>query len=179
MGDAWVNANGRPDMATTGIYLKLEGIDGESEESGYEKQIEMLSVSWGVSKPHSFHYGSGGSSAGNPTASDVSVMKMYDKASPTLFQYCTIGKTIPTATLTFTKPAGDNQTKLEYLVVTLTDVLVTSLQASGSGGDMHGLSESLSLGFKKMELAYKSQEDTGVEGASNQKSYDFTTGVAA
>jgi type VI secretion system secreted protein Hcp len=166
-------------MATTGIYLKLDGIDGESEEKGYEKQIEMLSVSWGVSKPHSFQYGGGGSSAGNPTASDISVMKMYDKSSPTLFQYCCTGKTIATATLTFTKPAGDNQSKLEYLVVTLTDVLVTSQQESGSGGDMHGLSESISLGFKKIEVKHKSQEDAGVEGATNQKSYDFSTGVAA
>ena len=62
-------------------YLKLDGIEGEAVSTGFEKQIQLLSFSWGGSQTTSVA-GTGGSGAGKVDLSDLSVMKYYDKSSP-------------------------------------------------------------------------------------------------
>ena len=42
------------------MFLKLEGIEGESADKTHGKEIDILAWSWGLSQSGSFHVGGGG-----------------------------------------------------------------------------------------------------------------------
>jgi type VI secretion system secreted protein Hcp len=70
-----------------------------------------------------------------------------------------LGTAIDSATISCNKQAGDK--KVEYLKITLHNVVLTSIQGSGSGGGTDPLMESLSLNFAGIEYDYSQQSNTG------------------
>jgi type VI secretion system secreted protein Hcp len=44
----------------TDIFLKLDGLDGESSDHAHEKEIDVLSWSWGMTQSGSMHVAKGG-----------------------------------------------------------------------------------------------------------------------
>jgi type VI secretion system secreted protein Hcp len=138
------------------MFLKLDGIKGESKDSGHKDEIDIYSWSWGVTQTGSFGMGGGGGT-GKVNVHDVTLTKKHDKSSNNLTVNCCSGKHIPTGTLTVRK-AGE--TPLEYLVITFTDILVSSLQVSGAtSGDE--VMETVSLNFAKFKVEYKEQKEDG------------------
>ncbi len=61
------------------VFLKLEGIKGESSDSTHKEEIEILSYSWGISQTGTMAYGGGGG-AGKADFSDISLMKRLDSS---------------------------------------------------------------------------------------------------
>ena len=156
-------------MATGDMFLKIDGIQGESQDKTHKDEIQVLSFSWGVSNAGSSAIGSGSSSA-KASVSDISIQKYVDKATPNLWKYCFGGKTVGDAVITIRKAGGD--APIEYLVYKLSEVFVSSVQDSGSDGG--GLAmESLSLNFAKVEIEYTLQDDTGSAGASTPITIDI------
>ncbi len=137
------------------IFARIGTIKGESQDAQHEDEIEVLSWTWGVSQSGTMTHGGGG---GRSKASfqDLTFTHHIDKASPLLMLACATGEHIKEATLTVRK-AGEGQH--EYLVVTMTDVLVTSVSSSGSEGDT--TMESVALGFAKVDLEYRPQKPDG------------------
>ena len=117
-------------MATHDHFLKLDGIDGESQDSKMKGQIDVLSFSFHALQGGTSAVGGGGGK-GRVALGDVVITKNLDKASPALFQYCCSGQPITKAVLTSRKAGKDQQ---PYYVVTMTDVLVSS-HATGNTGD--------------------------------------------
>jgi type VI secretion system secreted protein Hcp len=144
------------------MFLKLDGIDGESKDHKHENEIEVLSWSWGVSNAASFHHGTGGGTT-KANFNEIHVVKVVDKATVNLWQYCTEGKHIKKGKITCRKAAGEDQ--LEYLVIDLEDVMVTSVHHNGSGSNQQ-VSESISLAFAQYTEKYKQQQNTGSAGGS-------------
>ncbi|HXJ67085.1 MAG TPA: type VI secretion system tube protein Hcp [Actinomycetota bacterium] len=129
-------------------FLKIEGIKGESFDSAHKGEIDILSFSWGVTNTGSFATGSGGGT-GKASFQDLHFTHKVDKASPLLMLACAQGKHIPTATLTVRKQGG--KVPLEYLKVTMEDVLVSSYQSGGArSGTPAG---EFSLNFAKVEYS--------------------------
>ena len=91
----------------------------------------MLAWSWGMSNSGSAHLG-GGSGAGKVNVQDLSFTKYIDNSSPDLMLACCNGKHFDSALLVVRK-AGEKP--LEYLKVTMTEVLITSVSTGGSGGE--------------------------------------------
>jgi type VI secretion system secreted protein Hcp len=147
-------------MAVGDYFLKLEGIEGESADDKHKKEIDIQSFSWGASNSGTMAMGGGGG-AGKVTFQDIHFTKNVDKSSPNLLKYCATGKHITKGTLTVRK-AGDKQQ--EYYKVNLTDVMISSYQAGGHGGDP-AVTDSFSLNFAKIEFEYFPQnEKGGLEG---------------
>ena len=138
------------------IFLKLDGVQGESIKEGHKNEIDVETFSWGESNPTSFAAGAGG--VGKVQIQDVHFTKTIDKASPNLYQVCASGKHIPKAVFTFRK-AGDKPQ--EYLKITLSDVMVSSisLQDHFQGGAL--AQESVSLAYEKITIGYKPQKADG------------------
>ena len=145
-------------MADTYFFLKLDGIDGESQDKDHSGQIDVLSFSESITNAGTFDAGTGGNT-GQANYADLSLMKYVDKSSTTLRQYCGLGTAIDTATISCNKQAGDK--KVEYLKVTMHNVVITSIQGSGSGGSSDPIMESLSLNFAGIEYDYTQQSNTG------------------
>ena len=109
-------------------FLKLDGIEGESNDKAHKGEIEISSYSWGVANSGSFSHGGGGGE-GKATFQDLHFGMPMSKASPKLMSSCATGKHIPSAVLTCRKAGG---TQTEFLKIKLADVLVSSYQNGGN-----------------------------------------------
>lgn len=139
------------------MFLKLEGCKGESQDKKHPDEIDVLAWSWGMSQSGTMHMGGGGG-AGKVNVQDLSVTKWVDKSSPVLMQYCSIGKQFKEAVLTVRKAGGDDP--LEYILITMKDVIVTSVSTGGSGGEDR-LTENCSLNFSQYKVEYQPQKPDG------------------
>ncbi|CAM4084212.1 Hcp family type VI secretion system effector [Roseateles saccharophilus] len=138
------------------MFIKFDGIDGESIDSKHAKSIDVLAWSWGMSQSGTMHMATGGG-AGKVNVQDLSVTKYIDKSSTVLMTHCATGQHIKEAKLTVRK-AG--KTPLEYLVITLKGVIVSSVSTGGSGGEDR-LTENVSINFASYEVAYQQQNAEG------------------
>lgn len=163
-------------MSRVDYFLKLDGVEGESQDDKHKGEIEVLSWSLGATNSGSFALGSGGGTS-KVNVHDMHFTKYIDKSSPTLFKFCATGKHIPKGTLTVRK-AGVKEGQVEYLKVELNDVLISSVQTSGSGAGGQLPNESLSLNFSKIEMQYKEQKPDGAAGAMTHGGWDIKKSVA-
>jgi type VI secretion system secreted protein Hcp len=138
------------------MFIKITGIDGESKDAKHAKSIDVLAWSWGLSQSGSFHVGGGGG-AGKVNFQDLSFTKWIDKATPNLMLFCSNGKHIDEVKLTIRK-AGE--TPLEYLIITLKKVIITSVSTGGSGGEDR-FTENVTLNFAQVKLDYQEQNEKG------------------
>ncbi len=138
------------------MFLKIDGVDGESRDSEHKGEIDVLAWSWGLSQSGSTHMGGGGGS-GKVNVQDISVTKWVDKASPNLMKYCCNGKHFKEALLTVRK-AGEKP--LECIKVKMNDLIISSVSTGGSGGEDR-LTENLTLNFGKVAFEYQPQKDDG------------------
>ncbi|HEV2493984.1 MAG TPA: type VI secretion system tube protein Hcp [Terriglobia bacterium] len=139
-------------------FLKLDGINGESQKKDHTNEIDIMSFSWGASNSTSVGTGTG-PSTGKVSVSDFSIMKSTDSSSPLLFQKCCDGTVIASAQVTLQKSAGTSP--IQYLIYKFTNVYITSLQWSGSGGAGDTPMESVSFCFETGTVDYTPQADTG------------------
>ena len=141
------------------MFLKLEGVNGESKDKAHTKEIDILSWSWGMSNSGSAHVG-GGAGSGKVSVQDLSVTKYLDSSSAPLMLSCCNGEHFGSAVLTVRK-AGEKP--LEYLTIKLQEVVITSVTTGASGGDDR-LTENVTLNFAKVKVEYLPQEAKGGKG---------------
>jgi len=150
------------------MFLKLDPVKGESKDDKHKEEIDVLSWSWGMSNSGSAHVG-GGAGAGKVSVQDVSITKYLDKSSPDLMLACCNGKHFNEAKLTVRK-AGE--TPLEYLIITMNEVLITAVSTGGSGGEDR-LTENVTLNFARVKVDYTEQAEKGGEGAKPKMGWDI------
>jgi type VI secretion system secreted protein Hcp len=146
------------------MFLKIGLIKGEAKDGKYkgtEGWIDILAWTWGGSNSGSAHI-AGGSGAGKSSFQDLSVTKYVDMASPDLLKSVAKGTHHGDATLIVRK-AGDKP--LEYIIIEMKDVLITSYSTGGSGGEDR-LTENISLNFDFFKYKYTEQLPTGAAGKS-------------
>jgi len=151
------------------MFLKLEGIKGEAQDKTHKDEIDVLAWSWGVSNSGSSHMGRGGGS-GKANFQDISVTKYIDIGSTALMNACATGTHIKSGLLTVRKAGG--KSAVEYLKITLTDCLVSSVSTGGSGGEDR-LTENLSINFAEVKVEYTAQNPDGSTAGQVGFSYDI------
>jgi type VI secretion system secreted protein Hcp len=162
-------------MAVSDYFLKVEGIDGESEDSKHKGEIDVLSWAWGETQSGTHHVGGGGG-AGKVAIQDFSFVMKVNKASPKLMQACASGEHIKKAVLACRKAGKEQQ---EFLKVTMSDVLVSSYQTAGAGGADIIPSDHISLNFAKIEFEYKEQKADGTSGGTVKGGWNIKENKAA
>jgi type VI secretion system secreted protein Hcp len=150
------------------IFLKIGDIKGESTDDKHKDTIDVLAWSWGVNQSGSMHVGGGGG-AGKASFHDLSFTHHVDKASPVLLKTCAVLEHIKEAQLTVRKAGKSPQ---EFLIIKMNDIIVTSVQPSGNGGD-GGLVENVALQFAKVDVEYKPQKADGSLDAGIHFKYDI------
>ena len=141
------------------MFIKIASLKGESVDKTHAGEIDVLAWSWGLSNSGSAHVG-GGAGAGKVNVQDLSFTKYLDKSTPDLLLSTCNGKHWDQATLVVRK-AGE--TPLEYLKITMTEVLVTSVSTGGSGGEDR-LTENVTLNFASVKVDYIEQKKDGSAG---------------
>lgn len=161
-------------MAAVDYFLKIDGIDGESQDSKHKADIDVESWSWGESQSGS-HSGGGGGGAGKVSMQDFHFVMKVNKSSPKLLLACANGEHIKKATLVCRKAGKEQQ---EFLKITFSDLLVSSYQTGGSGhGDILP-TDQISLNFAKIEYEYKEQKPDGTLGGAVKAGYDLKANKA-
>ena len=155
------------------IFARIGTIKGESRDARHKDEIEVLSWAWGLSQSGSPGHGGGGG-AGKVSFEAFTFTHHVDKASPSLMKACATGNHLKDATITVRK-AGKGQ--LEYLVITMADVLVTSVSTSVTA-DGDSTFESVGLTFAKVDLEYKPQKPDGSLDAGVHFAYDLKANKA-
>lgn len=151
------------------IFLKISGIEGESQDAAHKSEIEVLSFNWKVLQESTMHAGSGGG-AGKATVEDLEFEHNIDRSSPNLMKYCLTGKHVQEAVLTVRKAGGN---PLDYLKLTFSDVIVTSVQPFGSNSDDLRVRERVRLSFSKIRQEYAVQNAQGGSGGAVTAAYDI------
>ena len=153
------------------MFLKLDGIKGESQDHKHKDEIQIFSWSWGLSQTGGMSTGGGGG-AGKVQVHDISITKHLDKASAALLLHCASGKHIPNGLVTVRK-AGDKP--LEYLKMKLQDIIISGVQNAGHGGDQ--LTENVTLNFAKFHVEYTEQKADGSGSPGGEMGWDVKANV--
>lgn len=138
------------------VFLKIEGVDGESQDDKHKGEIDVLSWSWGLSQTGTMHL-SGGGGAGKVNIQDLTVTKYIDKSTPNLVKMCCAGDQFKKVTLTCRK-AGKNP--LEYVIIELEHVMISSLTSGGASNDER-LLETVGFNFATVHFNYQPQKNDG------------------
>lgn len=155
------------------MFMKLEGITGESVDAKHKGEIDVLAWSWGISNSGSAHTGTG-SGAGKANFQDLSFTKYVDLATTPLMLAAANGKHVKSAVLVVRK-AGE--TPLEYITITMTQCLVTSTSTGGSGGEDR-LTENVTLNFASVTVHYAEQTKTGAAGGTGDFKWNIAENVS-
>ena len=155
-------------MAQVDYFLKIDGIEGESQDSKHKAEIEILSCSWGEVQQGSSGHG-GGAGVGKVSMQDFHFTMKCNKASPKLLLACAEGAKVKTAVLVARKAGKEQQ---EYLTYKFTDVLISSYQTGGSQGDVIP-TDQISFNYSKIEVEYKEQKPDGSLGGTVKAGYDI------
>jgi len=149
-------------------FLKLDGITGESTDSKYSGYVEVSSFSFGVTHMQTLGSQTGGGGSGRAALGELQISKVVDKSSTVLFQKCATGEHFPKGKFAVRKAGG---TQMEYLVLTMETVFVTSVHFSSASGEENA-NESVSLAMGKLGVDYSPQDTTGKAGAAIHGGWD-------
>lgn len=156
------------------MFLKLGDIKGESADEKHANEIDVLSWNWGMSQTGTTHTG-GGVSAGKVSVQDISFTKFFDSATPPVMLACCNGRHFKEAMLTVRKAGAQ---PLEYIKITMTDVLVSSVSVGGSDAEDR-LTENITLNFAKYKVEYTPQKKDGSAGAAIGAAWNIANNVKA
>jgi len=144
------------------VFLKLNGIDGESNVIGYEKWIVLSTASFSIAN-QSKEAGAGGS-GGKAVLNEFTVTKRFDASSIALFQASAAGSMIKSGQLVFV-PQGEGR-KTPVLTFDLKDIGIASYS-------FNNLEESISLTFTSMTLEYAAMNGKGGSNPPITGGWDF------
>ena len=158
-------------------FLKIEGIKGESTDSGHKDQIEVLSYSHSVAQQGGASVSrGGGQTGGRADLGDFSIVKVLDLSSPNLFKYCASGKHIPSVMVELVSADENPHVYMKY---TLSDVVISSVRPGGSSnGEGTRPLEEVSFRYAKIEQEYTPFDNTGKAGAAIKAGWDLATNKA-
>ncbi len=147
-----------PAMGAYDMFLKIDGIDGESTDKDHQGWIEVESFSWGMSVSVS-SIGTGGG-AGKANFLELSIDKFLDKASPRLMLTGAEGRHLPAVHLVL---RTQGETRHSFFEIELKNVFVTSLGIEGQAGEPVP-TETLSLNYEEIKVTYTPQRADGGAG---------------
>jgi type VI secretion system secreted protein Hcp len=152
------------------MFIQIGDLKGEAQDKTHKELIDVLAWSWGMSQSGTMHMGGGGG-GGKVNVQDLSITKFVDKSTPPLMGACAQGTQYPEAKLVVRKAGG--KSPLEYIILSLKDVIITSVSAGGSGGEDR-LTENVTLNFAEFKYEYQPQKPDGSkDGGAIPFAYDI------
>src|SRR5580704_3818315 len=105
-------------------FLKIAGIEGESNATNKKNYINIMSFSFGAAQHVTIASG-GQWSGGKVSFGDLTIMKAVDKGSVKLLEACNTGGHLDSVLLVCDKAMGSSG-QADFYKITLTDAVVTS-----------------------------------------------------
>lgn len=148
-----------------GYFLRIDGIDGDATQVGYEDAIDVITWSWGVSTATgSGAGGAGGARRGRPAFDELQVVARLSRASPELVESCVTGRHHANAVLTGVRLGGDQP--FAFIRYELGDVTIASVEHSDAEDEAI---EELAIAYRELSITHTAQRPDGAAG--NQTSF--------
>lgn len=142
-------------MSQVDCFLKIDGIEGDSQNVQHKGEIAVQSWSWGETMPLNSGSGAGAGKV-NVNLQPFEFTMFTSKASPKLFLAAASGQILKTATLTCSRP-GQKMPE-GFLKITLSDVVVSSF---GTSSDTSNLIDRLTLSYAKIMYEFTPHKADG------------------
>ena len=154
-------------------FLEISGIAGETSDAKQAKSVDVLSYTWGVSRPPPLA-GGGGGGEGKPDLKELTIRKRVDVASPTLFRRLAAGQVINSMELIGRKPGT---TPFIFLRYCFQNVHVTSIEHSDTAGAGAAPLEKLTFFYTAVSQQYFRQNPDGSIGQTVFAGWNATSGT--
>lgn len=148
-------------------YLKVEGVDGQSQNDKHQKWIEVRGYDHLVQQSAVYQSGTG-LVVGETNHGVFKVTKYIDKASPKLSYYCSSGTAVAEVKLELCKAAGANQVK--YMEYKLTNAIIASVRPSGDKTSAEEPLEEVTFRYERIDWTYSG---TGAESGDVKTWWDI------
>jgi type VI secretion system secreted protein Hcp len=153
------------------ILMKIEGVPGTTQVTGYEGQIELMSYSHGVSMQVTGDVSNTERTSGKSRQQDFHVTQYLDKASPLLNQKLCQATELGDVTITVGR--NDGGAVIPLIIYTLSKTILASVSVGGGGGDKPV--ESVALNYASIKWDYTAQKEEG--GAAGVVSGSWDVGA--
>jgi type VI secretion system secreted protein Hcp len=152
-------------------FMQMKGIDGESTDKQHDKWIMIESLSSAIHRSITDGARDMERVRGRTTCADVVIVRQLDKSSTKLEEACANGSFYDQVEIHFCTTVQDKNEP--YLKYTLHDAIVTSYSFHGNAESQPRPSESITLGYTKVEWEYvEIDPKTGKKKGSVPASYD-------
>lgn len=152
-------------------FIKIDGIDGEAQDSEHKGEIDVLSFNWVLSQACSAQ-DMKARERSRPRIDDFSFRKYVDKSSPKLMNHLTKGALISKVIFSARKAGSPS---LTYLVIEMSDVAVIQMNTGiQDSKNPDVLMEDITLNFMKVSFVYQEQsKDGGKYGGKVESKWDI------
>lgn len=156
------------------IFLKVEGIPGDSRDYQHQNEIDVVSFLWGEPQAISGVMDSPARSGSSTSSLQyLTIFKRVDSSSGKLFQSSAARTNLSRAVLTLRKGVGKVSQK--FLKITLSDILVISYHVETSTvGNVFPM-ETVTFRFGVIEMEYRHFLPNGSLGETIKSGWDFRT----
>ena len=151
------------------IFLKLGDIQGESQNDKHKDEIEVLAFNFGADSTNTIFSG------GKTHVSDLSLVKYTDKATPELIRRIMTGERINHAQISFVHDGGEMRPIVTFQ---LSDIIVTSHNSGGSGGEDR-LTEEIGLNFAGFTYQTFNYALSGLPAGDSSVTWDILTSTGS
>ena len=143
------------------MYLQLDGLKGESTDSEHKDWIEVHSFNHSITQMPT----PGTAVSAHCQHADYAITKPVDMTSPKLYEMCSSGKHIRSATLQMMRPMPDG-TRAKCMEVKLEDVVISHV-APACGGELDSPSDTVSFKYSKITWTYTLPKRSDGSGGGN------------
>lgn len=144
-----------PALGPAAMYVKFDGVDGESQDKDHQNWSDILAFSQGQASPSA---GAGSTRLrGDCTFEDVVILKQIDKASPKLAEAVCKGDVFPTVEI---HVAGSYDLGSQtYYAYEFKNVQIVGYHVDGSIGGPP--TEEVTFNFEEIKVTYSEFDDRG------------------
>ena len=153
------------------IYIKIDGINGESTVEKYKDQIEAMNFSYSCYQPVSEARSGTIHTSGRANHGTFNFSKYTDISTADICAAMWVGKTISSAVITAVTNNGTDV--IEYMQITLSDIVFSNFSLHGGGGSVS--SEEISLSFSKIKVDYNKQSESGKPEGKKSAEWNLAT----
>lgn len=111
-----------------------------------------------------------GGGGGKVNVQDITLTKYVDRATNDLIKRSSTGEHIEDGELIVRKSGGDGP--VEYFRIKMQNIMITSYNTGGAKDGLDRIQETLTLNFRKFEVTYSLQEESGAAGAETISGWD-------
>jgi type VI secretion system secreted protein Hcp len=154
------------------MYMKIEGINGESKDSKHTDWIDVLAWGFGIDQASSS--GFSGVTVAKANVQQVWFDHYADRSTAAMWQKSLEGKSIAKAQLHCCRISGDMGT---YLDVTLSNVVISQITVQGATNSPRTI-ERVGLSFTEIKAESKGQDEKGNLNAGSQVTWKVQKNTA-